>query len=483
MSSTDKNISSWSPADVQAYLRGELPAREMHQLEKAALDDPFLADALEGLATRVGSPAPDEPLSQDLNELKARLNNRVAEKKQKPVILPWMKIAAAILLLIGLGSTAYFTLVNGKSSTLAKASHQSQPAIPPTTPAAAPATVSNTHPPTPPAARTPAAVASAPPAEADKLTARLGRAKTRLQKTASAAPARPEEGRMPADSMIYRGADSDIAERLSTPPKPALRAVTIRGLRTDTTEYKQLRSDSTATASGEMFVHSNMQNRRSVRAPRNSLGNSLGSQPSLVFSGRVLDAGNHPLPGATLFLKGKQDGYVTDGEGKFHIYVHPQDTVRQLTVTMIGYEEASYALNTTALSGNIIRLQENRSTLDEVVVTGMGIQRKETLVAPPSDEKENLDSFWTKTTPAAGRIAYLDYLASAKKSLAVDSTIRGVESISFAVGGKGELTDFKIERSLSPAHDAGLIHLIMDGPAWKTLRGKKARALVSISFP
>ncbi len=82
-----------------------------------------------------------------------------------------------------------------------------------------------------------------------------------------------------------------------------------------------------------------------------------------------------------------------------------------------------------------------------------------------------------------GGKAYLDYLASAKKSLSVDTAIHGLESISFVVDRKGEYTDFKIERSLSPAHDAGLIRLIMEGPAWRSLRRKKVRAVVTVSFP
>ena len=36
--------------DIQRYLRGEMSAAEQHALEKAALSDPFLAEALEGLS-------------------------------------------------------------------------------------------------------------------------------------------------------------------------------------------------------------------------------------------------------------------------------------------------------------------------------------------------------------------------------------------------------------------------------------------------
>ena len=96
MNSQDKHITHWSATDVQKYLSGELSAPEMHRLEKAALDDPFLAEAIEGLSTRAGT-----PLDEDLSELQGRLAARVATKRNRVILLPWMKVAAVIVLLAG----------------------------------------------------------------------------------------------------------------------------------------------------------------------------------------------------------------------------------------------------------------------------------------------------------------------------------------------------------------------------------------------
>ena len=46
--SEEKNIINYTAADIQKYWNGKLSAAEMHAMEKAAMDDPFLADALEG---------------------------------------------------------------------------------------------------------------------------------------------------------------------------------------------------------------------------------------------------------------------------------------------------------------------------------------------------------------------------------------------------------------------------------------------------
>ena len=105
------------------------------------------------------------------------------------------------------------------------------------------------------------------------------------------------------------------------------------------------------------------------------------------------------------------------------------------------------------------------------------------MAAPPSDDPEKLDSLWTRAAPIIGRTAYLDYLAAGKKSLGADSSILGTVSISFDIDQKGQLSNFKIEQSLSPVQDAGVIRLISEGPSWKLIRGKKARLLVSLAFP
>jgi hypothetical protein len=207
---------------------------------------------------------------------------------------------------------------------------------------------------------------------------------------------------------------------------------------------------------------------------------------SLVFSGRVLDTRDNPVPGATLTLIGHSNtGTVTDQKGQFKLYLSPQDSSRYLTVAMVGFGQKSFPLNTLTTdntTGNVIHLQPNNATLNEVVVTGYGIQRKETLATAPSTSAEELDSLWQKARPVIGRTAYLYYLDTAQKTLALDSSITGTETVSFEVDKEGTLTSFKIEQSLSPAHDEAIIRLVKEGPAWQLLKRKKARATVSLHF-
>jgi lysophospholipase L1-like esterase len=86
-----------SPELIRQYLAGELDDKAMHALEKQALDDPFLAAALEGYAGH----EPDQ--SAHLADLQNRLEQRVNREKGKVRLLyyRWAS-AAAILLVLGL---------------------------------------------------------------------------------------------------------------------------------------------------------------------------------------------------------------------------------------------------------------------------------------------------------------------------------------------------------------------------------------------
>jgi hypothetical protein len=85
-------------ANIDKYLKGKLDARAMHELERAAQNDPFLMDALDGFE------ATDTNYDANLADLKSRLADRVAPKKDRVVLL-WrvLPIAGSLLLMIGGG--------------------------------------------------------------------------------------------------------------------------------------------------------------------------------------------------------------------------------------------------------------------------------------------------------------------------------------------------------------------------------------------
>lgn len=91
------------------YLNGQMPAAEQHELEKQLNDDPFLADAVEGLQGFKNS-SEAELMAYQLNAtLKKQLAKK--EKHRKKRNLPDQTIVYfAIVLLLLLAVIAYFVV-------------------------------------------------------------------------------------------------------------------------------------------------------------------------------------------------------------------------------------------------------------------------------------------------------------------------------------------------------------------------------------
>jgi hypothetical protein len=488
MSSAYKNNTTYSASDIEKYLKGELSAAQMHELERAALEDPFLADALEGIALHSSLPPArqgndstslkSDP-GQDLDELRMRLKTRttVRSVRRMPLLSPRMRVAAAIILLLGLGGTAWYTLLTGNTSPVAFAKKEKAA---PANPAPRESAAKNPAPQQPAA---PPANPQQPAAEKPDLTDKAASQNLTAANTPAPAPATRQSPPSRASASLARstaagrlqylspdtsaGTGSSNAPMAYTPPAPGLKVT--ETFRSDSILYHYNATTLSKSLDTAFYNHQ-------TTAP----------EQQLVFSGKVLDINNNPLSGASLFLKGYTSvGTVTDQQGQFRLQLRPQDSARQLMISLVGYQQTSLPLNALDVddpASNIIRLQQQHSSLDEVLITGYGAKRKETRATAPSVSTDQLDSLWQKATPAIGRTAYLQYLATSKKTLKLDSTITGTETISFEVDRNGILTAFKIEQSLSTAHDAGLIRLAIEGPAWKLLKGKRARVVVSMIF-
>lgn len=97
-------------------------------------------------------------------------------------------------------------------------------------------------------------------------------------------------------------------------------------------------------------------------------------QTTTLITGQVTDQNNEPIIGATVAVPSSSKGVMTDIDGKFSIDV-PIGT--ELSISYIGYLSQTIKIsNTSPLS---IKLVEDQIKLDDVVVVGYGVQKKESL--------------------------------------------------------------------------------------------------------
>ncbi|REG90415.1 TonB-linked SusC/RagA family outer membrane protein [Algoriphagus antarcticus] len=93
------------------------------------------------------------------------------------------------------------------------------------------------------------------------------------------------------------------------------------------------------------------------------------AQESMI-EGKVIDANNEPLPGATVLVKGTSRGTVTDIDGTYSIQASPGET---LVFSFVGYEEHEKIIgNATLINATL----NEGLALNEVVVTALGVERE-----------------------------------------------------------------------------------------------------------
>ena len=100
------------------------------------------------------------------------------------------------------------------------------------------------------------------------------------------------------------------------------------------------------------------------------------SADNSTVRGRVVDVSGEPLIGATIREKGGTRGTVTDIEGNFILSV-PDSAVLQ--VSFVGYE--SIEVRVGGRKTLEIQLRENTVMLDNVIITALGLEKKEASLA------------------------------------------------------------------------------------------------------
>ncbi|HMR15881.1 MAG TPA: carboxypeptidase-like regulatory domain-containing protein, partial [Mariniflexile sp.] len=90
-----------------------------------------------------------------------------------------------------------------------------------------------------------------------------------------------------------------------------------------------------------------------------------------TVSGIVSDPSGLPLPGATVLVKGTSSGTSTDFDGKYSIKTNTGAT---LVFSFVGYTTKEVKVG--ASNSLNVNMQEDAQTLEEVVITALGISRE-----------------------------------------------------------------------------------------------------------
>lgn len=419
----EKNNIKYSTEDIRKYLDGQLSDQEMQALEKAALEDPFLSDAMEGIEESRNHKISFESGVEDLQK---RLTERIREKKRASAILllfsKW-KITASVIFILGI-SILTLTYFNNKTSRseIAKSNKNGNG-----TSTRSPVTTSAVN------------------SDSDKsnivlnkqvVTEKKLRRKNLLSlnhnKTPDSLIIKPVE--RPAD-YSYKSSDSVAAQVAAIP--------------------------SVAKNDGSDLITTESAKKKAEYKSEGFARTEDKALPGNYIKGVVMDDKGKPIPYADVSIKGVKKRAITDQAGFFKLYTIDPEFATQVMISSTGYEPVLELLKPDSSYTNLIKLAPASTALNEV-----------TTMKPDTQS----------VTQVSGWGTFINYIDSNKKILTADSVLRGDEVISFVVNNKSELSSFKIEKSLSPVHDAEIIRMIKAAPRLTLIKGKKKRLRVNISF-
>ena len=440
----------------------------MHALEKAALDDPFLADALEGYAVR------DVNSSTDIAELKNRLTNRIEKEAtivpiatDKKIAFSWWKIAAMIVVIAGAGLIVYQIGFNSKKNDIAQAdvkekdnntvandsSKESSPAFLSADSVSGLAATNQLK-------DTVGFDLIKPGSSAvilnKKTTATktddLGSEEKETAKTETAAPTNAPAVRN--DELVL----NDDNYKRSNARKEGY---AIKNQNTPKDSITVIAQQKAANVTPGL-VKDNV-----AKAQQNRLFNQAN-----VFRGRVTDAQNNALPFSNITNTEDNIGTYSDAKGNF-VLTSP-DSILNVQVSSVGFETNQVQLQNNVPTNNVL-LQQDRS-LAEVVITNKKVN---------SNRSRETNMKLEEPEPADGWSNYDLYLVNNLKSPEdfkdKQPEAKGEVELSFEVDKSGTPFNITVKKSLCESCDKEAIRLVKEGPKWKR-KVRKGKATVKVTF-
>ena len=409
--------------DIKKYRQGELTPAEMNALERRALNDPFLADALEGSES-----INKEDFADDLVHIQSAILDRIQKRR---IISPWIwtaRIAAGLLILTVTGYII-FTLsdVNVTSHNLAlnktsekptdkTASHSFDKKVEDIKKKDSPKN-------------------SNKPIEHQPAPAAIERTNAMQSSGAEESIPMPEDNK--ADDELIQDEPKAV---ISVEPAP--------------TEITPLPSKQNAA---EQEIQFDKRRSKSVAGAQSDMGYSAKRVPSKIIRGKVTDAEDgSELPGVNVTIKNSQVGTFTDAEGNYQLIV--DNPKAELVFSFIGLHEVEIPVDN---HDNLdVKMEPDVSALSEVVVVGYASRLDENF----KDESIT----YQLAEPIGGKKAFKNYLVENMNypQQAIDNKIQGKVMVQFTVDTNGLLNDFTVLKGIGYGCDEEVIRLVKRGPKW-----------------
>lgn len=408
------------------YLKDKLSNQERHLVEKKLMQDVFEEEAFDGLSS-----ISTKELESDILELQHKISSYSKEKKTISY-LTVIKIAASIVVLIGISLAVRMSYKNKSILTETKQIAQSQQVK---------TDIPN------------AMTSSESMSKSKEITA----PNSKEENPASPKKVAPEKQIEQIEEVLSTEAlsvEADVSEDVSE----SMNEVNSKEpyIPTDISEKEIYKAEEKASGSLKGVIAGTV-------IPETNFSN----QP---FKGLVTDKRGQPLPGVAIMEKGTSNAAISDMNGKYEIKLNnPEST---LEFKSIGY--ITEELPADDIKNGKTSLAEDQLALDEVVVISYGTQKKSDITGAVStitmeDSENNADVTTFRPTPPTGNIySYRKYIyKSLNYSLFDDLTEKQKIDVEFTVYKDGSVGKIIFREPADPRICKEIKRVILSSDKWK----------------
>ena len=406
---------------LKRYIQGYRKGKEAHRIERDALKDPFLYEALEGFDSV------QEDHAKRIEELQ-----RSITKAALPRSRSWLRwsAAASILLLASLGGYLFLTNTERDTKSLISQNTENKTTIDLLKEAEQSMPIEQYHDRTQTSARS---------SQEKRVPAVVVSAQTDLIQV-------EQEVALVEELVIVEVDKAPVKAQVVADKVPVV---------VDTAAKKL--GDKLAAVADAIVG-------------KDSTKGDISKAISGIISGTIVDQYGEPLIGAYIMQKGAVIGTASNLDGRFELKI---DTTKNLSVNYLGFLAQEIPVEQFSNSMKIT-LVEDQSVLAESVVVAYGNTKRgnERAAASKVEVKES--------EPVIGKRAYEQYLEDNMIHPLNEQgkMVKGKVKLSFYIDSLGRPINITIEKSLGDTADAEAIRLIKDGSDW-TLGDKKVEWTIS----
>ncbi len=450
-----ENHINYSSRDIENYISGTLTPIQMHAMEKAALDDAFLAEAIEGYGIMQS-----DKWKNELTILKE--NFEIKAYKEKIISLPkriyfWWKTAAAVLLIVSAGFISYLLLNKNKKQAIAQTEKK-------------------------------VIVSDSEKYIANINTITIDTIKPVIKQKLENIVIVPEDNAA-GGTIVASKFDSDFVYK-PTQLQPEISIKNKGQSANDDTEknkniaaatnniptsiYNNNLSEGYATnkTASKVAVKDNFLTERKETNPSDK-----NQQLNHNFIAQVVGPDNTPLPFANISIKKENFGTYTDVKGNFILL--STDTLLTVEIKSAGYQSEFYTLQSNPVQNKIVLAKEDlaknqRTILSAGNVAKSKVPKRTTFQKDPITNAEPVDGWDNYYKYVDNNIEIPDDIFK--------NNLHGQVEISFDVHSNGTIVNIKVDKPLCTNCDEAAKRLVEKGPPWKIKNGINGRGKITVQF-